>query len=273
MIKKAPKFSIIIPVYKRNDMAKEAVLSAISQTGVLSKELEIIISDDEDSKKIRSYNKKYFRKLFKSVKYSENKHEEGPGGNRQTGLDLAKGRYVVFLDSDDKLMPDFLAKMEKTLENGKYVAATGFSKTEFGKDFGIKERVVLRLLILMRDASLMLGYLLNKKTVYPSFFYLCHMSHTMFIGDEIKHQKFNYDYRRGGEDWDFFVQTLKKGPIVIVPKKMVIFRYSRGSTIDDPINRVNKWRSYSLLRSRLTGRFKKWPYYQLMGLYIWMFRK
>ena len=46
----------------------------------------------------------------------------------------------------------------------------------------------------------------------------------MFKRKMIEEQKFNYDYRRGGEDWDFFVQTLKKGSIAIIPKKLVIFR-------------------------------------------------
>lgn len=62
--------------------------------------------------------------------------------------------------------------------------------------------------------------------------------------DLIKDQKFSYKYRRGGDDWEFFVQTLNKGEISILPKKLLIFRYSKGSPTGKSINR-KKWNSYS----------------------------
>jgi len=269
----APKFSIVIPAYKRNDMVKEAISSVLNQQNISKSQLELIVSDDEKNKYIRNFNEKFFRKIFQPLIYSKNVYEEGPGGNRQTGFDLAKGKYIVFLDSDDRLRPNYLTEMESRLASNKYVAAVCFSRSVFNNGIGFGERIFLLLLTALRDALLLAGFLFNRKTVYPSSFYLCHVSHTMFKRDLIKGQKFNYDYRRGGEDWDFFVQTLRRRKITVVPKKLLIFRYSRGSSTDNPANRANKWKSYTLLRSRLTGKFRKWPYFQLLGGYIKMFRR
>lgn len=273
MTKITPKFSVVIPAYKRNNVVKEAMLSVLGQTGIPEERLEIVISDDEDDGAVRKSNKSFFRNIYREVVYIENRHEEGPGGNRQSGFEMATGEYLVFLDSDDRLMPGFLIEMEKKLVDKRNSAAICFSRPVFDGYFPLGEKLKLLFLAAIRDIFLLAGYFLNKKSVYRSSFYLCQMSHAMFRRSAIKGQKFNYDYRRGGEDWDFFAQTLKKGGIAVVPKKLIAFRYSRGSSTDDPVNRANKWKSYSLLRDRLPKEFRKWPFFQLLGIYIDMYGK
>lgn len=269
MPKNNPLFSIIIPVYGRHDLAKQAIRSVLEQRGVQKSSVEIIVSDDENDRKTKEANKHFFKNLDNKVRYVENVNDEGPGGNRQTGLRSARGKYIVFLDSDDRLAPIFLKELVKVLEHDtRKVAAVCLSKSIFESRFNLFEKIKLVPLIFIRDTGLLCGYLFNDKNLFPQSFYLCQISYMMFRKDKVKDHKFSYDYRHGGEDWDFFVQTLKKGDIRVVPQKLLLFRYSPGSSTDDPVNRQRKWRSYSLLVKRLPERFKKGLFHDLLLQYI-----
>ena len=270
-IKTSPLFSIVIPVYRRRNLAAQATKSIIRQKGVSQKNIEIIVSDDEDNVRGCHRNRVFFKKLAKNIIYVKNRNKEGPGGNRQTGLEVSKGEYVVFLDSDDRLTGDFMSLMSSFIKNGDYSAAVCFSQPAYDPGFNLAERIKLIPLTVIRDISLWTGYFFNNKCLYTDAFYLCQFSHMIFKRKNIEYQKFNYNYRYGGEDWDFFVQTLKKGRIGILPRKLLLFRYSPGSSTDEPLNRIKKWKSYLLLTESLPKKFKKGVFYYLLLSYIYIF--
>ncbi len=93
------KVSVIIPFYNRLDLLKRAVESVKNQT---YKNWELILVDDCGSEKID----------FPTDEFTVIRNEEnsGPGFSRQAGLELAKGEYVAFLDSDDYFAPEFISK-------------------------------------------------------------------------------------------------------------------------------------------------------------------
>lgn len=258
--------SIIIPFKGRLELVREALKSVFNQKNVLLSNIEIILVEDYEQNK---NDRKILKKEFPNIKIISNQFEEGPGGGRQSGLKHAKGDYITFLDSDDALEPLFLSKMLKA--PSKDTDASGavcMSKAHFEKGFKPKDRFRLYPLMAIRDISLFIAYFLNKQNIFPNSFYLCQISHMIFRSSVIKKLRFNYQYRRGGEDWDFFVKVLQSGPIKIVPSRALRFRYSPGSSTYQPIQLQNKWRSYSLLAQNLPDSFKKGVYYQLFLYYI-----
>lgn len=105
-----PLISIIIPVYNREELVKISVESLLSQTYL---NWEALIVDDGSSDNtveiIRAYAESDSRiKLFR-------RNTLNKGGNvcRNIGLKESKGVYVIFLDSDDKLMPFSLQQRYK----------------------------------------------------------------------------------------------------------------------------------------------------------------
>lgn len=265
---KKPLVSIIIPVKGRLPLVKEAINSIYSQN-YDKNSIEIIVVEEKNyGEKIRFA----LKEIFPEIIILENKDKEGPGGSRNTGLHVIRGKYILFLDSDDQLRPNFLKKMINILENDD--SCTGvicFSKSYFHPDFIFFERMKLYPLMLIRDISLMAAYLFNHGYLYPTSFYLCQISHMMFKAETVKSLRFNYDYRRGGEDWDFFIQVLTRGGIKILPERLVKFRYSPGSSTDSLINRRLKWKSYGLLANRLPVNFKRGIFYKLFLQYIKLF--
>ncbi len=92
-----PKVSVIIPVYNMEKYLRQALDSVINQT---LKDIEIICVDDcstDNSLKIlEEYASKDER--FVILKQEQN---QGQGVARNRALDIAKGEYIMFLDSDD----------------------------------------------------------------------------------------------------------------------------------------------------------------------------
>lgn len=261
--------SVIIPFYKRLDYLFEAIKSVQSQH-LNAEQIEIICCDEEQN----IDHQKKIKQNFPNIKIVTNKFEEGPGGNRTTGLVIARGKYIIFLDSDDVLEPDFITDSIKRISRDSNVGATVcLSNAYFEQGFNQLEKCKLYFLMYIRDFITLLSFLIHDRKIYKSGFYLCQISHMLFVAKDIKGHKFNYDYRWAGEDWDFFVQLLQHKDIMIIPKRLTRFRYHVDSSTMSPQNKKLKWKSYRLLNSRLPKSFKDSVLYTLFKSYINLFEK
>lgn len=101
-----PIFSVIIPTYNRVDYLCFAVESVLEQT---FKELELIIVDDGSTDGTKNMVSAYSDPRIKYV-YHDNK---GVSYSRNRGLELSRGDFIAFLDSDDRWVPH---KLETTLK-------------------------------------------------------------------------------------------------------------------------------------------------------------
>jgi glycosyltransferase involved in cell wall biosynthesis len=90
-----PEVSVIIPCYNRQEFTLEAVESALAQPGVA---VEVIVIDDGSTDDTVSV----LREAHPGITLIQNEHR-GANIARNTGLLAARGTYVKFLDSDDRL--------------------------------------------------------------------------------------------------------------------------------------------------------------------------
>lgn len=102
--------SIIIPTYNNVDTICQAVDSCINQT---YRNIEIIVIDDGSTDNTKKVLSKYLSdERFKYI-YQENQERSSA---RNHGLDVAKGEYIQFLDSDDRLYPTKIEKQVNFLD-------------------------------------------------------------------------------------------------------------------------------------------------------------
>lgn len=97
-----PAISFIVPVYNVENYLTECVESILSQT--VSKEI-ILIDDGSTDNSLNialDYAKQY---PFVTVIHHQNK---GQSAARNLGINIAKGEYIFFVDSDDILLGDSL---------------------------------------------------------------------------------------------------------------------------------------------------------------------
>ena len=105
MSSKNKLISIIIPVYNVAHYLEKSIGSVYNQ-GLLENEFEVIIVDDgsTDDSLIVTQN---FTKEKNNVLIVSQKNK-GLGGARNTGIENAKGDYILFLDADDWILPNVL---------------------------------------------------------------------------------------------------------------------------------------------------------------------
>ena len=112
------KISVIIPVYNVEDYIRQSIDSVLNQT---YKNLEIILVDDgskDNSGKICDE----YKNVDERIKVIH-KINSGVSSARNVGIDIATGKYIMFLDSDDFLEKNACELLYKAIEkvNTEYV--------------------------------------------------------------------------------------------------------------------------------------------------------
>ena len=123
--------SIIVPVYKAKDYITATIDNVCNQTYT---NWELILVDDCSGDGTVTCIKDYIELLHDSrIRLIEKNINEGAAAARNTGLDVAQGRYIAFLDADDVWLRD---RLKLGME---YMASKGvgfvFSAYEFGDEY------------------------------------------------------------------------------------------------------------------------------------------
>lgn len=111
-VSKMPLISVIVPIYKVEKYLDKCVESIVSQT---YKNLEIILVDDGSPDNCPKMCDDWEKK-DKRIKVIHKKNG-GLSDARNKGIDLAKGDYLTFVDSDDYVEKDYTAFLYKNLVN------------------------------------------------------------------------------------------------------------------------------------------------------------
>lgn len=104
--KELPLISVVVPCYNCESYLPETIKSLINQT---YRNYEVILVDDFSKDKTPDIAKEAAKK-DKRFRFYQHRANGGLSSSRNSGIRLAKGEYVCFLDSDDLLAP-------KSIEN------------------------------------------------------------------------------------------------------------------------------------------------------------
>ena len=95
------KFSIIIAIYNTEDFLEEAIESIINQS-IGFDDIELILVDDGSTDGSKDICLRYKEQYPNNIQYSYQENQ-GQATARNNGMKFARGKYLNFLDSDDKL--------------------------------------------------------------------------------------------------------------------------------------------------------------------------
>jgi len=111
-----PFFSVIIPVYNREQTIAETLESIASQE---FRDFEVIVVDDGSTDSTHQIVKQY--SWVKLIEQSN----AGPGVARNSGATEARGKYIAFLDSDDLWFPWTLQNYNDSIKSNNALFVSG----------------------------------------------------------------------------------------------------------------------------------------------------
>ncbi|MCH5222466.1 MAG: glycosyltransferase [Muribaculaceae bacterium] len=106
----SPLFSIIVPVYNRPDEVDELLESLEHQT---DQDFEIILVEDGSTVDCKKACESRIDSLRLKYYYKSN---EGRSIARNYGIERADGDFLIFVDSDCILPPDYISSLKKSLQ-------------------------------------------------------------------------------------------------------------------------------------------------------------
>jgi glycosyltransferase involved in cell wall biosynthesis len=114
MMKVRPKVSIIVPIYncENNGYLHQVIGDVLRQT---EQSFELILCDDGSTDKTVEIAKSFLAKDNR-IKLVQNRHQ-GVSSTRNSGLAIARGQWVTFVDADDCLLPNFLQSLLEDLND------------------------------------------------------------------------------------------------------------------------------------------------------------
>ena len=120
------KVSIIIPVYNVEKYLVRCLESCVRQT---LQDIEIIAVDDCSTDNSRNILRDYEEKFNNfSVVYLEKNIRQG--GARNVGIRMARGEYLLFLDSDDWIEPNTCELLYEAADGADMVGANHYISTD-----------------------------------------------------------------------------------------------------------------------------------------------
>lgn len=137
-----PKISVIVPVYNTEKYLRCCIDSILSQT---YPNFELILVDDGSTDKSGTICDDY-EDSDKRVRVAHIGNK-GVSAARNNGIKMAKGAYLMFVDSDDHISPDMLEHMlERVVSENCDIAVCGFTYTYMderkNKDMCVKTEFV-----------------------------------------------------------------------------------------------------------------------------------
>lgn len=214
------KVSVIMPCYNDGIYIREAVESVLKQT---YPNVQLVMIDDGSTDRSTI-------DVFDSIEANDiiklhTKGNVGPSEARNMGIRACDGKYILPLDSDDTISPEYIFRAVETISKDESIGAVYCHADLFGAESGKWE---------LPDYSL--GEMLLNNIVFVT---------ALFKKDDyLSCGGFRKDLISGLEDYDFFLSILQSGK-QIVQLEETYFHYrikpvSRTTRFKDDINTVKQ---------------------------------
>ena len=197
----------VIPVHNRPDELIRAIRSVLAQT---HSHLEILVMDDASSVDLVAVVEAF---NDPRIRYFKNDQKSNANVMRNKGIEMAQGKFIGFLDSDDEWLPDHLeVKVKEMIAR----EADGIFGSSFIDD-GVKRTYAVSLEIPLNLHPV--EYLLSIGFANTSSYIVKTESASLVMFDETLHRH---------QDYDFFSRFALKYLFVASWKPTIVIHWRRG---------------------------------------------
>jgi len=235
-----PRISVLIPTYNRDRYLIEAIRSVEAQT---SRDWEMVVADDGSTDDTR----RVVEAFGGAVRYLYQQNQ-GVSAARNLAFRESSGEYVVFLDSDDYLLPNALADLSAALDSDRncdVVYSDGFVVDDGGARLAAISDYSPRPF----DDTIGSFIVGNPLGLHGTMF---RRSALMRVDGPFDEQMLGY------EDWDMLMRLkASDGIFCFLPVRTACYRFHGGNK-SAPKSSLAEKRRLSLIRSRQNAMDAPW---------------
>jgi len=208
----SPEITVLMPVYNDERFVRFSIESILNQT---FQDFEFIIINDASNDNTPKILKEYKDQDSRIIIINNEKNLRVPK-SLNIGLNIARGKYIARIDSDDISVKDRLEKQYNFLENNKDFGLVG-SYTEVidedGKSIGFWNE-----------------YLEPEFIFYTLSFWNCLVTSSVMFEKNlaIKLGGFNPDFDKGAEDYELWYKLSRVKKIYILPEYLTKYRKNQS---------------------------------------------
>ncbi|KPA10799.1 Glycosyl transferase, group 2 family protein [Candidatus Magnetomorum sp. HK-1] len=241
--------SIIIPCYNHGKYLWEAIQS-IERLNEKFYEI-IIVNDASDDSHTQSVMQEFKDENYIVIMLQ---HNQGLAEARNIGIKRAKGRYILPLDADDQINPEFITKSIEVLNANPEVGVV-YGKSEF---FGEKNEIF--------ESS----YFDLKKLLTYNYINAC-AAFRKKLWEDCNGYDPNMPDKLGYEDWDFWISAAEKGwRFHYIPEISFYYRVRSDSMVQQCIIPQNHKKLFFYICDKHRGLYEKYLPYVISELgYMW----
>lgn len=211
-----PLVSVIIPTYNRGNVVSRAINSALNQS---IENIEVIVVDDGSTDDTRQVINRIDDSRVIYL-FQENK---GANAARNTGLKQSQGEFITFLDSDDALRKEYLAKSINSIRNSSKECVGAATSYTMHTNDGKRKWVI-------PDRELGLDDFRHGNPV-GSF------SSVLFHKSVIEKVGFLDENLPSIQDYDYYIRIARNHTIIGLNNDLVDVYHDCGNRISDNLNK------------------------------------
>lgn len=233
-------FSVIIPVFNREQFIEKCIQSILQQT--YNGNIEILVSDDGSTDRTIDIVKSFNRSEIKIITKPATCKIQGPSSARNRAMAVAKYSFIAFLDSDDCYYPDHLRNLCNTFMESKDVMLVYADCICQDYTTGVQWK---------KKYSHNANLKLNESLLLDSFF----PPSVVAIRKDVLNIVEPFDEQlRGAEDQDFHLRILEKFQGKYIPVNGAIYQMNHNQLCADEI-KIFKYALTTLNKAK-----KRYPY-------------
>jgi glycosyltransferase involved in cell wall biosynthesis len=233
------KVSIIIPTYNRSALLPRAIQSVINQT---YRDWELLIIDDGSTDNTKDVVDEFIKKDSR-IKYLYQENSGGPAKPRNVGIRESTGEFIIFLDSDDEMLPEKIAKQLTVFDRSDNIGFVGCHV------FVIETNKIPRIEKISHEGNVLGDLLLG------DFIWSC--SNVMVRKDCFLKNNILFDEKmKYSDDWDMWIQLSKKYDFDYADAPLMRYYFNYGGNITLTISDVEKMREKEYLINKYHNEYQ-----------------
>ena len=206
-----PRISVLIPTYNRADLLIQTLRSVVNQRYA---DFETLVVDDGSTDNTADV----VAAIGDSrIRYVRQAHSGLPAVGRNTGMQLANGEYIAFLDSDDLWLPDKLALQVELMDSHPELGLSYTNCYRFMTDPTRYHPVPM-----LQPQAMLSGHAFDQLYAYQAIPNLTAMLRSS-VRDQVG--QFDEDPRlKANEDYEYWLRIAARFPIDHLPQPLALYR-------------------------------------------------